>query len=372
MNKKTSRRLAAVALSLFLLGHAVAAAAAQAEKRFTDVKPGAWYETSVGWAFQHGIVAGYPDGTFRPNAPLTEAEFVTMLLKRAGIPIREKQPGEKWFAPIYEKATEMHYGVRAADAGKLQTRGKAAALIAASLGRTLDEEAAIRFLLDEGIAKGRSVGGRIDFAPNATMTRAEAVSFMQRAAEYAAKHPVADDPDSSGTENSAGKDGMQTGGSTNAGGGTGNSGSSSGGNSGDGGSPGAERPDSPPPSADNLAERTEQLAERIDELGLTVEKNGQVLSVSHPSGQGNGAILIPASDGVGSVQVLDDSEAGCLQSAHALLQYAGIAIDRTVFTNTLAAVKESGNNAALKIGSQLLTFQRTNTPGQITIQYAKY
>lgn len=353
--------MAAAIVTLLLLGDSVAGA--QAAKRFADVKPGAWYESSVAWALAQGIVSGYPDGTFRPGATLTEAEFLTMLLKQAGQPLRAKRPGEPWHAPVYEQAASwLQEAVRPADADKLQTRGKAAVLIAASLGRSLDEGAAVRFLLVEGIAKGRAATPG-DFAPAATMTRAEAVSFMLRIADYAAKaaaaRPPKEKPDIPPTDKPPVIG--------NAGGGSG-SGNPSGENPGNGGT---ERPNSPPSNADNSAERTAQLTQRINALGLSIEKQGQTLSVAHPSGQGSGALLIPSSDGVGAVQILDDTEAGCLAAAHALLQYAGIAMDGSVFSNTLASVTDTGNNAALKIGSQIVTFMRTNTPGQITIHYTK-
>ncbi len=363
MRRSVRRGMALTIMTLLLLGDTVAAA--EAVKRFADVKPGAWYESSVAWALSEGIVSGYPDGTFRPGATLTEAEFMTMLLRQAGLSLRAKRPGEPWHAPVYEQASAwLDRAVPAEDADKPQTRGKAAVLIAASLGRSLDESAAVRFLLVEGIAKGRSAAVPDDFAPAATMTRAEAVSFMLRIADYAAKtsavRPTKDGPD----QPAGGKLPVIG----NPGGGPGNP---PGNNPDNGGNNGNGRPNSPPSDADNLAERTAQLTQRTNALGLTFEEQGQTLSVAHPSGQGNGALLIPTSDSSGAVQILDDTEAGCLAAAHALLQYAGIALDAGTFSNTLASVKDTGNNAALKIGSQIVTFTRTNTPGQITIHYTK-
>jgi len=47
--------------------------------RFTDVKDGKWYTEAVEWAAENGYINGYPDGTFRPNAPVTREEAVTIL-----------------------------------------------------------------------------------------------------------------------------------------------------------------------------------------------------------------------------------------------------------------------------------------------------
>ena len=41
---------------------------------YTDVASDAWYNTAVSAMTKAGIVDGYPDGTFRPDAPITRAE----------------------------------------------------------------------------------------------------------------------------------------------------------------------------------------------------------------------------------------------------------------------------------------------------------
>lgn len=45
---------------------------------FSDVAVDAWYCSSVSTLSRMGIIAGYPDGTFRPNAPITRAEFAAI------------------------------------------------------------------------------------------------------------------------------------------------------------------------------------------------------------------------------------------------------------------------------------------------------
>jgi hypothetical protein len=45
---------------------------------FSDVKAGQWYYTAVTTLAGKGIIAGYPDGTFKPNASVTRAEFCAM------------------------------------------------------------------------------------------------------------------------------------------------------------------------------------------------------------------------------------------------------------------------------------------------------
>jgi len=49
------------------------------ESVFSDVKAGEWYSDYVAWAAENGVVEGYPDGSFRPEAPVTREEAVTIL-----------------------------------------------------------------------------------------------------------------------------------------------------------------------------------------------------------------------------------------------------------------------------------------------------
>ncbi|MFM9412795.1 S-layer homology domain-containing protein [Peptococcus simiae] len=52
---------------------------------FSDVKQGDWYANTVGYAVQKGIVTGYPDGSFKPNQPITRAEFSAIASRFAAL-----------------------------------------------------------------------------------------------------------------------------------------------------------------------------------------------------------------------------------------------------------------------------------------------
>ncbi|WP_428222280.1 S-layer homology domain-containing protein, partial [Flintibacter sp.] len=47
-------------------------------KSFSDVPDDAWYATAVKTLASLGMMDGYPDGTFRPDEPITRAEFATV------------------------------------------------------------------------------------------------------------------------------------------------------------------------------------------------------------------------------------------------------------------------------------------------------
>ncbi|WP_052339287.1 S-layer homology domain-containing protein [Gorillibacterium massiliense] len=48
---------------------------------FSDMLPKRWSYTAVSSLYQQGIISGYTDGTFRPNASITRAEMSVMLVK---------------------------------------------------------------------------------------------------------------------------------------------------------------------------------------------------------------------------------------------------------------------------------------------------
>ena len=65
--------------------------------KYTDVAAGAWYNNAVSTLSAMGIITGYPDGTFRPNAYITRAEF-------AAIAARFDTDGDKTLAAFSDIA----------------------------------------------------------------------------------------------------------------------------------------------------------------------------------------------------------------------------------------------------------------------------
>ena len=66
--------------------------------RYSDVASTSWYNTAVSTLSSMGIITGYPDGTFRPNAAITRAEF-------AAIAARFDNDGDKTAAKFSDIAT---------------------------------------------------------------------------------------------------------------------------------------------------------------------------------------------------------------------------------------------------------------------------
>lgn len=80
-------------------------------RAFTDLSAGGYYEGFVNRLFELGVVSGYPDGSFRPEAQVTRAEMAALLVRARGqdvdgldmapTPFIDVPPGA-WFAPFVE------------------------------------------------------------------------------------------------------------------------------------------------------------------------------------------------------------------------------------------------------------------------------
>lgn len=60
------------------------------EKTFSDVPAGAWYYKELSTCYAARILSGVEDGKFRPNEPITRAEFAVMAAGFAELPVTEK------------------------------------------------------------------------------------------------------------------------------------------------------------------------------------------------------------------------------------------------------------------------------------------
>lgn len=73
---------------------------------YPDTKLNVWYSDAIKKATEEGIISGFPDGTFRPNDPLTRAQAVSMLGRALGWPasttahFQDVSPESFAFSPI--------------------------------------------------------------------------------------------------------------------------------------------------------------------------------------------------------------------------------------------------------------------------------
>ena len=109
---------------------------------FVDVKTGDYFYNAVLWAVQEGITSGTDATHFSPNASCTRAQIVTFLWRAAG------SPEPKNMSNFKDVPADSYYAK------------------------------AVAWAVENGITGGTGDG---KFSPNATCTRAQAMTFLYRA-----------------------------------------------------------------------------------------------------------------------------------------------------------------------------------------------
>lgn len=118
-------------------------------KTFSDVPADAWYATAVNTLASLGMVSGDPDGTFRPNAPITRAEFCVIALAFAYEPdnavcsFGDVSRGD-WFYPYVAQAASYGWigGYTNGNFGPNDqiTRAQVTTIVNNMLGRAADRD----------------------------------------------------------------------------------------------------------------------------------------------------------------------------------------------------------------------------------------
>ena len=87
-------------------------------KAFSDVDPDLWYGEPIGAMAALGVIGGYEDGTFRPEQPITRAEFVKM-----AVACDTLSTGEASFTDVPEGYWAEDYIATAVEAGWIDGYG---------------------------------------------------------------------------------------------------------------------------------------------------------------------------------------------------------------------------------------------------------
>ena len=114
---------------------------------FSDVTSAHWAANYIGYMEQFGIVRGYSDGTFRPNAPITRAEFAAICCRfeqlTDGAATFTDVPASHWAAKSIAYAAKRGWVTGYADGtfkpGNNITRAEVAAVTCRLLERSADE-----------------------------------------------------------------------------------------------------------------------------------------------------------------------------------------------------------------------------------------
>jgi hypothetical protein len=174
---------AAIALSVVSAAHAAPLYKISSIEGFADMTNVHWAFSNTLWGKARGIVGGYPDGTFRPDASVTEAEFLSMLIRFCDVGnMVQAAEGESWSQPYYKAAQENDYPVTGEPAHPI-TRIEVAELLVSTQGYAYTKNEAIQFLLGKGIANGKTAATIAGFHGEDILTRGEAVTFIKNYAD---------------------------------------------------------------------------------------------------------------------------------------------------------------------------------------------
>ncbi|WP_171656123.1 S-layer homology domain-containing protein [Paenibacillus foliorum] len=152
--------------------------------KFTDTG-NHWANATVEWAITNEIVDGYADGTFKPDAVLTEEEFLSMFMKSflKNKVVNDDTKSGRWSDALYilaEKGKFPMLGINITDSrGAEVKRGLVARIIAAADGASVDEKTAVSYLFSKEYTEGKTAKSYEGYAPNDSLTRAEGIQFIK-------------------------------------------------------------------------------------------------------------------------------------------------------------------------------------------------
>lgn len=169
-----------------------------------DVTKSNYAYDAINWAKGEGIIEGYPDSTFKPNAEITEAQFAKMLAEYLGIKddngdLIKATPSSHWSDTYYDGLAS--YGVPLNgyfDNGlrnKPVKRGAVASAISHLTGNANTLDDSINFMLGEGITTGQNPAYQNKdlfkfFGSNNNLTRAQVAAFLYRMHNVDIEEPV--------------------------------------------------------------------------------------------------------------------------------------------------------------------------------------
>lgn len=193
MNVKSFTRILLVAGLLLSLFSAATPRTTEAATGlpFSDISDKYWALETIRWGYDAGLVKGYQDGQFKPGKTVTEAEFLTMLIRSYEPEVTASTKGN-WANPYYNRAKALNYPVKSytdlASRNQVITRAKVAELIAAADGVNFSGNNAIRYLLAFGLANGSDANQATiaSFKGSQPLTRAEALQFIKNFTDYGA------------------------------------------------------------------------------------------------------------------------------------------------------------------------------------------
>jgi hypothetical protein len=168
----------------------MAANGAMAQTTFTDIGSN-WAKDAITWGADQGFVHGYPDGTFKPNNKVNEAEFLALLIGAYHPKDFTASAGTShWADSFYTYARTMNYPT-SSNRDATVSRTHVAEMVAATQGVNYKGEDAIKYLLVNGLAKGEGGVPTVEnFKGDDGLARGESVAFIQNVMQKGVKNAL--------------------------------------------------------------------------------------------------------------------------------------------------------------------------------------
>lgn len=200
------KKFTAFIVAFLLIIATVSNAKAESNQVFSDLKGNSAAEAILYLHDKH-IISGYPDGTFRPNEPITRAQAAAMLLKaldmelieNPSVQFKDVTPKSNYYSIL---ATINEKGIIRGDNGYMRpgettSRAQMAAILRRAFDMPLDSQPTFTDVSPahwaysdiNSIAKNRVASGYPDgsFKPSNIVTRAHFSAFLARAMEDSMK-----------------------------------------------------------------------------------------------------------------------------------------------------------------------------------------
>ncbi|NQX63569.1 S-layer homology domain-containing protein [Paenibacillus qinlingensis] len=151
---------------------------------FNDIKDH-WASLAIEWGTNEGVIDGYDDGSFKPNKLVSEAEFITMLLRAYKIPLQDDPVSTHWADKYYSFAKEYNFATSDKEDARdsFINRTSVAEIISGIDGVSKSGNEAIQYLLDKRYSNGKNSATVEGYAGSEKLTRAEALQFIKNILE---------------------------------------------------------------------------------------------------------------------------------------------------------------------------------------------
>lgn len=138
-----------------------------------------WGRAAIELAIKQGYVDGYEDGTFRPDATLTRAEFTKLVVAALKLPVTGNTSGAEWYRPYVAAAEKAGFSESFSDWSQQMSRREMAKMAVRASGQNTDDELKWMYLATKaGLIQGTDDTGSLD--ADGTTTRAQSVTIIQR------------------------------------------------------------------------------------------------------------------------------------------------------------------------------------------------